>query len=190
MNPPEGRLRLATSLGVVALAFVAISILGPHKNFYISSAWRPLAIGLSAALSLLSGVIFARAALTHLATSKAWRVSAFSKVLIACIPIAFLLPLFYVVLGYSLPAIYTRFCAGELRATFDDLSTRRGYGRGQCRYQVHGAPFTPGKVGGEDFYCASSAEFVHLPARAPMRVTWRQSWFGRKIVDVSPVNRD
>jgi hypothetical protein len=91
----------------------------------------------------------------------------------------------WAVLGVGVPALYTRFAGRAHQAAFEIQTQESGPGR-SCRFRVFGEPFREGGL--QDYYCASGAEFADLPeGQAPALVHWRQSWFGRHIDRIDPV---
>jgi hypothetical protein len=90
----------------------------------------------------------------------------------------------WLIIGRSLPDLATRL-VGSRRETVAEM-------RKEFRPQAESCAF---RISGGDMqrrfpsaYCAEAAEFARLPDSGPMRIVAHESWFGRHIDRIEPMD--
>jgi hypothetical protein len=169
----------------LGIAVALLAVWGSRANFFPSDRW----LGISVYPVILAGL--AVTLLTVLAARgtrfgfpeirSTWIRAGLAVVIVP----AFAIFMSWLVLSIAVPDIITRLSESHI-AEIHELRKEHVDSHRGCDHRVFGPPFERGYSIG--YYCAGPAEFARLPARGAMRIHGRQSWFGKHVEWVEPVD--
>jgi hypothetical protein len=170
---------------VPVFAVGALFIFGTWTNFFVSERWSDISTCTAIVVSLALALLSVRAIHRSDFGSPAIRSNAIRlAVALVLVPTIAMFTI-WVALADGLPDLITR-ARGTPFVESHELRTVSANGYRSCAKRVFGAPFERGSPNG--YYCAGSDEFSRLPERGLMNIHGRQSWFGKHVDRIEPVD--
>jgi len=170
---------------VPVLAFGALFVFGTRTNFFASARWAEVSAYAAVAVALALIVPCVRAVRRSEFGYPEIRSNAIRIALAVVVLPAFAAFTIWIALADGLPDLITR-ARGTPFVESHYLRTVSTSGYRGCANRVFGALFERGSPVG--YYCAGSDELSRLPASGLMSIHGRQSWFGKHVDRIEPVD--
>jgi len=171
---------------VLVFAIGGLFVFGAYTNFFASARWAEVSAYAAVAVALALIVPCVRAVRRSEFGYPAIRSNAIRIALAVVLLPASAAFVIWIALADGLPDLITR--AGGtpfVESHYLRAVSTSGYRKG-CANRVFGAPFEVGSP--EGYYCAGSDELSRLPASGLMSIHGRQSWFGKHVDRIEPVD--
>ncbi len=168
------------------LCLAAVSLFGMATDFHASPEWSKLGDWIALGCGIPTGILLARWVINHYPGTLSFRQKLAATFGLCCTPVVFCLA----IVGRALPDLYTRL-AGTPFTLVQMGHKTSGSGRGWwlfCRHAVDTPGFPRGSDDGTGHLCVSRAEFDALPDHSEIRIRGRESWFGRRVDRLEPLD--